>query len=165
MSRYSLPLLWAAQWYWELWRRNKGLASCGSIRSRSSTFAPPRTFINWLHSAWLSHYYNLGHIDFYTAQMSFSISSRSLVCMAWIAKPYLTQFSTWSSYVSLPTPHVCTSGVPRNFFGGVGGGSTNLVEDRGQREWGSGGGSPLVRGSGGSCNLVQEASFHIVKFS
>jgi len=46
-----------------------------------------------------------------------------------------------------------------------GGGSTNSVEDRGQRERGSGGGSPLVRGSGGSCNLVQEISFHIVKFS
>ena len=49
------------------------------------------------------------------------------------------------------------------FFGG--GGSTNSVEDRGEREWGSGGGSPLVRGSGGSCNLVQEISFHMVKFS
>ena len=55
------------------------------------------------------------------------------------------------------------SGVPRNFFRG--GGSTNSVEDRRQREWGSGGGSPLVRGSGGSCNLVQEISFHMVKFS
>ena len=44
--------------------------------------------------------------------------------------------------------------------------STNSVEDRGQRERESGGGcSPLVRGSGGSCNLVQEISFHIVKFS
>ena len=52
------------------------------------------------------------------------------------------------------------SGVPRNFFRG--GGSTNSVVDRGQ---GSGGGSPLVRGSGGSCNLVQEISFHTVKFS
>ena len=51
------------------------------------------------------------------------------------------------------------SGVPRNF---VRGGSTNSVEDR---ERGSGGGSPLVKGSGGSCNLVQEISFHIVKFS
>ena len=40
-----------------------------------------------------------------------------------------------------------------------GGGSTNTVEDRGQRERGSGGGSPLVRGSGGSCNLVQEVSY------
>ena len=48
---------------------------------------------------------------------------------------------------------------------GRGGGSTNSVEDRGQRERGSGGGRPLVRGSGGSCNLVQEVSFHIVKFS
>jgi len=43
-------------------------------------------------------------------------------------------------------------------------GSTNSVEDRGQREQGSGGGSPLVRGSGGSCKFVQEISFHIVKF-
>ena len=42
--------------------------------------------------------------------------------------------------------------------------STNSVDDRGQRERGSGGGNPLVRGSGGSCNLVQEISFHIVKF-
>jgi len=33
-----------------------------------------------------------------------------------------------------------------------GGGSTNSVEDRGQRKSGSGGGSPLIRGSGGSCN-------------
>ena len=48
--------------------------------------------------------------------------------------------------------------------GGVGG-STNSVEDREQREQGSGGGSPLVRGFGGSCNLVQEISFDIVKFS
>jgi len=51
---------------------------------------------------------------------------------------------------------------PRILFGG---GSTNSVEDRGQREQESGGGSPLVGGSGGSCNLVQEISFHIVKFS
>ena len=58
---------------------------------------------------------------------------------------------------------ICYSGVPRIFFGG--GVSTNSVEDRGQRERGSGGGSPLVRGSGGSCNLVQETSFHIAKFS
>jgi hypothetical protein len=49
------------------------------------------------------------------------------------------------------------------FFGTEG--STNSVEDRGQREQGSGGHSPIVRGSGGSCNLVQEISFHVVKFS
>jgi hypothetical protein len=38
-----------------------------------------------------------------------------------------------------------SSGVPRIFFSW--GGSTNSVEYRRQREWGSGGGSPLVRGS------------------
>ena len=52
---------------------------------------------------------------------------------------------------------------PGILFGG--GGSTNSVEERGQREQGSGSGSPLVRGSGGSCNFVQEISFHIVNFS
>jgi len=41
------------------------------------------------------------------------------------------------------------------------GGSTNSVADRGQ---GCGGDNPLARGSGGSCNFVQEISFHIVKF-
>ena len=41
-----------------------------------------------------------------------------------------------------------SSGVPRNFI--PGGGSTNSVEERGQRERGSGGGRLLVRGSGGS---------------
>jgi len=53
---------------------------------------------------------------------------------------------------------------PGILFGG-GGGSTNSVEGRGQRERGYGCGSPLVRGSGGSCNLVQEILFHIIKFS
>jgi len=82
------------------------------------------------------------------------------------------------SFISLSCPHQnlahmnirfwnseSVSGVPRNFFLGGGGCSTNSVEDRGQRGRGSGGGSPLVRGSGGSCNFVQEISFHIVKFS
>jgi len=68
----------------------------------------------------------------------------------------------WKSMkVTLPIHHI-PSGVPRNF---VRGGSTNSVEDRGQRERGSGGGSPLIRGSGGSCNLIQEISFHVVIFS
>ena len=59
-----------------------------------------------------------------------------------------------------------SSGVPSNFvrLGWRGRGSTNFVEDRGQRELRFGGGRPLVRGSGGSCNLVQEISFHILTF-
>jgi hypothetical protein len=36
------------------------------------------------------------------------------------------------------------SGIRRNFFQG---GSTNSVQGKGQKEWESGGGSPLVRGS------------------
>ena len=53
----------------------------------------------------------------------------------------------------------------QEFFSGGGGGSTNSDEDRGQRERGCVGRSPLVRGSGGSWNSVEEISFHIVKFS
>ena len=63
-----------------------------------------------------------------------------------------------------PTCVISISGIPRNFVQG-GGGSTKSVEDRGQRERDLGGGSPIVRDSGGSCNLVQEISFHMVKFS
>ena len=54
---------------------------------------------------------------------------------------------------------------PGILFGCGGGGSTNSVEERGQKEGGCEDGTPLVRGSGSSCNLVQEISFHIVKFS
>ena len=57
-------------------------------------------------------------------------------------------FSYVTSYCLVYTYPVAYPGI---LFGG---GSTNSVEDRGQRERGSGGGSPLVRGSGGSCNLV-----------
>jgi len=60
---------------------------------------------------------------------------------------------------------VPTVAYPGILFGVRGGDSTNPVENRGQRERGSGGGSPLVRGSGGSCNLVQVISYRIVKFS
>jgi len=55
------------------------------------------------------------------------------------------------------------SGVPRNYFRG---GVQQIQLRTEDRENGDlGGGSPLVRGSGGSCSLVQEISFHIIKFS
>ena len=48
----------------------------------------------------------------------------------------------------------------QEYFGGEG---VQQIQLRTERT-GIWGGSPLVRGSGGSCNLVQEISFHIVKF-
>ena len=61
----------------------------------------------------------------------------------------------------ISSPVLRISGLPRNFFRG--GGSINSVEDRDNGDVGVV--APLVRGSGCSCNLVQEISFHIVKFS
>ena len=58
------------------------------------------------------------------------------------------------------------SGVPRNFFFGGGQGIQQIqlrTEDRENGDLGAV--APLVRGPGGSCSLVQEISFHIVKFS
>jgi len=58
---------------------------------------------------------------------------------------------------------LCSSGVPRNF---VGAGVQQIqlrTEDRENGDLVAV--APIVRGSGGSCNLVQEISFHIVKFS
>ena len=54
------------------------------------------------------------------------------------------------------------SGVPRNFVRGFQ--QIQLrTEDREKGDLGAV--APLDRGSGGSCNLVKEISFHIVKFS
>ena len=76
-------------------------------------------------------------------------------------------FSTKVGCVLQPEVVLCYTGYQwlTQEFCSEWGDSTNSVEDRGQKERGSGGGSLLVRGSGGSCNLVQEISFHIVKFS
>jgi hypothetical protein len=52
--------------------------------------------------------------------------------------------------VTLPstvTPYRDQWRTQKFFFGGGGGGATNSLEDRGQRERKSGGGSPIVRGS------------------
>ena len=80
-------------------------------------------------------------------------------------EPSLTlacSFQVWPRTEGFDIFNSLTSGIPRNFVRGEGV-STNSVEDTGQRERGSGGGSPLDRGFEGSCNLVQEISFHIVK--
>ena len=68
------------------------------------------------------------------------------------------------TFTNVPAGDSTDSGVPRNFFL-MGGRFNKFIEDRKQRKRGSGGDSPLVRCSGGSCNLVREISFRIVKFS
>jgi len=55
-----------------------------------------------------------------------------------------------------------TSGLPSNFVRGV---QQFQLRTEDRENGDLVGSSPLVRGSGGSCNLVQEFSFHIVKFS
>ena len=70
------------------------------------------------------------------------------MCCRFLAKLTKTILAT--------TVGIPTSGVP-------GGGSTNSVEDRENGDLGAV--APLVRGSLGLCNLVQEISFHIVKLS
>ena len=54
----------------------------------------------------------------------------------------------WGGDRTLGSTSMAYTGI---FFGG---GSTNSVGDRENEDLG--GGSPLVRGSGGSCNLVQK---------
>ena len=74
------------------------------------------------------------------------------MCMIFVT--FLTTQSDKSSY-DQPVAY------PEILFGGGGGQQIHLrTEDRDL-----GGSSPLLRGSGGSCNFVQEISFHIVKSS
>jgi len=54
--------------------------------------------------------------------------------------------------------------VPRN-FGRAGGGGQQIQLRTENGDLGSVAPYPLVKGSGGSCNLVQEISFHIAKVS
>ena len=90
---------------------------------------------------------------------------RPIYVITFVTWLYVSRRGNWA-LVQVVVTSVCIRlsavAYPGIFFVG---GSTNSVEDRGRRGRGSGGGSPLVRGSGGSCNLVQEISFHIVKFS
>jgi len=94
--------------------------------------------------------------EYYSYCMNVTVMNRPMI-RALLVHTYRTWsgFHTW-----IPRSSVA---YPRILFGG--GVSANSVEDRGQRERGSGDSSPQVRSSGGSCNLVQEISLHIVKFS
>jgi len=85
-----------------------------------------------------------------------------LLCVLFVSKCLLYYCHRVSTQLQLK--YILSQWRTQEFCSG-GGDSKNSVEDRGQTERGSRGGSPLVRGSGSSCNLVQEISFHIVKFS
>ena len=75
------------------------------------------------------------------------------------ARPLLPLY-TFMAFTRETLPfYVQAVAYPGILFRG-GGGSTNSVEDRGQTERGYGGGSPLDRGSGGSCNLYKK--FHFI---
>ena len=92
------------------------------------------------------------------SRMRSKVSSDWLPSYIKVTRPVLEIFKMARYF---PQSLCIVSGVPRNFFRGGGFNKFSW----GQRGRGSGGGSPLVRGSGGSCNLVQEISFHIIKFS
>ena len=83
------------------------------------------------------------------ANVLHSSSSKVLMCVAVPPLHHMPSYRTQWQWLT------------QKFFSG--GGSTNSVEDRENGDLGVV--DPLVRGSGGSCNLVQEISFHIVKFS
>jgi len=88
----------------------------------------------------------------YTSKYLLYLRKTKIVCYL-----FIPQLFVWFKFASdFPWVGVCPcSGVPRNFVR-EGGGSTNSFDDRGQTERGPGGGSPLVSGSEGSFNLVQE---------
>ena len=110
---------------------------------------------------------------YYTLRTSFTPQPDSY-CYAVTVPLYVVLYVAYAvlSAVSNPTaivaPSQCLrtfiSGVPRNFVRG--GGDQQIQLSREDRQNGDlKAVAPLVSGSGGSCNLVQEISFHIVKFS
>jgi hypothetical protein len=78
------------------------------------------------------------------------VGERRDVYRVWVGKPEGKRQlgrprRRWENNIKLDLQKVAVA-YPGILFGG-GGCSANIVEDRGQRERGSGGGSPLVRGS------------------
>jgi hypothetical protein len=91
-----------------------------------------------------------------TAEM-FNVHFKCEVATGYLLSRFLNRTQVWTSFEAFCCLLLSSVAYPGIFFGGWGGGgggSTNSVEDRGQRERGSGCGSPLLRGSGGRCNLV-----------
>ena len=115
----------------------------------------PLDCLCWQTFAWLKQVISVGVLSCSTWQ---EINTKDVNIPEGVRREYRSGISsvhTQNTHTQWRTQGFCSRG-------GV---EVQQIQDRGQRERGSGGGSPLVRGSGGSCNLVQEISFHIVKFS
>ena len=107
--------------------------------------------------------YGKGKLNFHeTKEVSSVLNTLRNNVNDWVTDCYLNFIWMFKTKFCNCDDHNTESVAYPGIFFGRGRGSTNSVDDRGRR---SGGGSALVRGSGGSCNLVQEISFHIVKFS
>ena len=111
------------------------------------------------HVSWPHNIPTFGNLDLCQSSdgTNLGFKHRSQIYNYWLKRISLKQSKTGTS-TSHKNHQVQPVAYPGILFGE---GSTNSVEDREQRERGSGGGCPLVSGSEGSCNLVQEISFHI----
>ena len=110
------------------------------------------------------------YVEFYHFLLAQKLSNSHKVCIGHMCvhHPFATTF-VWTifhsinavSYAQGMCRDACSQWHTQEFCSG--GSSTNSVEGRENGDLG--GSSPIVRGSAGSCNLVQEISFNIVKFS
>jgi hypothetical protein len=137
-----------------------------TIRNRSAVLNTFLKLRNWNCVSYSSFIIENDAADILTTAWDLFMYSLIYLFIYSVIYLFIYWQSTDPAEVSTNNPCFEPVAYPGIFFPGEGGCvSTNSVEDRGQRELGSGGGSPLVRGSGGSCNLVQEILFHIVKCS
>jgi hypothetical protein len=100
------------------------------------------------------------NIHAYVLTSSYVLLTSTLICLHRVMCRNIQVCMLTSHYVLLTSKLI--SGVPRNFFRG---GFNKFSSEQRTERTGIWGGSPIVRGSGGSCNLVQEISFHLVTFS
>jgi hypothetical protein len=84
--------------------------------------------------------------------------TKSVLLKLWRYNSSFTRCHVFAESQIITPP--CSSGVPRNFFRW--GESTISVADIGQRERGSGGGSPLVRGSAQFSNEWNPYSYLVI---
>jgi hypothetical protein len=109
------------------WRTQDFFSGGFNTRNFFGGFTPEICFLGGLHRKFFGGFYTRNLIwGGYTGNFSGGFYTRNLFFGGFTPGIFLVGF---------------TPGIFR------GGGSTNVVAEKGQREWGSRGGSPLVRGS------------------